>query len=42
VSEQAMLAAYPALRAEDLVNSWNYARSQATEMDRQIRDNETA
>ncbi len=42
VSEQALLAAYPSLRAEDLVNSWNYARSHATEIDRQIRDNETA
>ncbi len=42
VTEQVLLAAYPALRAEDLVNSWNYARSHAIEMDRQIHDNETA
>ena len=41
-AEQVLLAAYPALRAEDLVNAWNYARSHAAEMDRQIRDNETA
>jgi uncharacterized protein (DUF433 family) len=42
VSEQVLLASYPALRAEDLVNAWNYARSHAAEIDRQIRDNETA
>jgi uncharacterized protein (DUF433 family) len=42
VTEQALLAAYPSLRAEDLVNSWNYARSHATEIDRQIHDDETA
>ena len=42
VAEQVLLAAYPALRAEDLVNAWNYARSHAAEMDRQIRENETA
>ena len=42
VSEQVLLAAYPSLRAEDLVNSWNYARSHAAEIDRQISDNETA
>jgi uncharacterized protein (DUF433 family) len=42
VTEQALLAAYPALRAEDLVNAWNFARSHAAEMDRQILENETA
>jgi uncharacterized protein (DUF433 family) len=42
VSEQVLLAAYPSLRAEDLVNAWNYARAHAAEMDRQIRDNESA
>ena len=42
VTEQVLLAAYPALRAEDLVNAWNYARSHAGEMDRQISENETA
>ncbi len=41
-SEQTLLAAYPSLRAEDLVNAWAYARSHATEIDEQIRDNETA
>jgi uncharacterized protein (DUF433 family) len=42
VTEQVLLAAYPTLRAEDLVNARNYARSHATEIDLQIRDNETA
>ncbi len=41
-SEQALLAAYPQLRAEDLVNAWAYARSHAGEIESQIRDNETA
>lgn len=41
-SEQALLAAYPNLRAEDLVNAWAYARSHAEEIDSQIRENETA
>jgi uncharacterized protein (DUF433 family) len=42
VSEQALLAAYPSLRAEDLVNAWAYARSHAAEIESQIRANETA
>lgn len=42
VSEQALLAAYPTLRAEDLVNAWAYARSHAAEIESQIRENETA
>jgi uncharacterized protein (DUF433 family) len=41
-SEQALLAAYPHLRAEDLVNAWAYARSHAIEIESQIRENETA
>ncbi len=41
-SEQALLAAYPTLRAEDLVNAWAYARAHATEIDAQIRENEAA
>jgi uncharacterized protein (DUF433 family) len=41
-SEQALLAAYPNLRAEDLVNTWAYARSHAAEIEAQIRENETA
>ena len=41
-SEQVLLAGYPTLRAEDLVNAWAYARSHAAEIDAQIRDNESA
>jgi len=41
-SEQQLLAAYPSLRAEDLVNAWAYARAHAAEIDAQIRENETA
>jgi len=41
-TEQALLAAYPSLRAEDLVNAWAYARAHAAEIDVQIRENETA
>jgi uncharacterized protein (DUF433 family) len=41
-SEQELLAAYPSLRAEDLVNAWAYARSHAAEIEAQIRANEAA
>ena len=41
-SEHALLAAYPSLRAEDLVNAWAYARSHAVEIDAQISENEAA
>ena len=41
-SEQALLAAYPSLRAEDLVNAWAYARSHVAEIEAQIHDNESA
>ncbi len=41
-TEQALLAAYPSLRAEDLVNAWNYARAHAAEIGTQIRENEAA
>jgi uncharacterized protein (DUF433 family) len=41
-SEHELLAAYPSLRAEDLVNAWAYARSHSAEMDAQIRENEAA
>jgi uncharacterized protein (DUF433 family) len=41
-TEQALLAAYPSLRAEDLVNAWNYARAHAAEIEAQIRENEAA
>jgi len=41
-SEQALLAAYPSLRAVDLANAWAYARSHAADMEARIRENETA
>ncbi len=41
-SEQELLAAYPSLRAEDLVNAWAFARAHAVEIDARIRENETA
>jgi uncharacterized protein (DUF433 family) len=41
-SEQALLAAYPSLRAEDLVNAWAYARAHDEEIESQVRENETA
>jgi uncharacterized protein (DUF433 family) len=41
-SEQALLAAYPALRAEDLANAWAYVRSHVPEIEAQIRENEAA
>jgi uncharacterized protein (DUF433 family) len=42
VTEQALLAAYPTLRAEDLVNAWSYARARSQQIETQIRDNESA
>src|SRR5947209_19381202 len=41
-SEHTLLAAYPSLRAEDLVNAWAYARSHTAEIETQIRENEAA
>jgi len=40
--EQALLAAYPSLRAEDLVNAWAYERSHAAEIETQIREDESS
>jgi uncharacterized protein (DUF433 family) len=40
-SEQALLIAYPSLRAEDLANAWGYVRSHRPEIEAQIRDNES-
>ena len=42
VTEQMLLASYPSLRGEDLVNARNYARAHAAEIDVQIRENESA
>lgn len=41
-TEQELLAAYPSLRAEDLVNAWAYARANAAEIETQIRGNDAA
>ncbi|NQW99904.1 DUF433 domain-containing protein [bacterium] len=39
-SEAELLADFPTLTAEDLANTWNYARSHREEMDREIAANE--
>jgi uncharacterized protein (DUF433 family) len=41
-SEQELLAAYPSLGAEDLVNAWSYARAHQAEIEARIRENEAA
>jgi uncharacterized protein (DUF433 family) len=42
LSEAELLGAYPTLRAEDLANAWAYYRSQKTEIEQQIQENEAA
>jgi uncharacterized protein (DUF433 family) len=42
ISEEELLRAYPALRAEDLANAWAYVRSHRIEIEDQIRENEAA
>ena len=39
-TEAQILAAFPVLRAADLVNAWTYVASHAEEIERQIRENE--
>jgi uncharacterized protein (DUF433 family) len=41
-TEADLLRLYPGLRAEDLASAWAYVRSHEDEIDRQIRDNESA
>lgn len=41
-SEVEILRSYPTLRAQDLVNTWAYARSHREEIERQRRENEEA
>lgn len=41
-SEADLLAGYPSLRAEDLVNAWAYARAHQDEIDRLIAEHESA
>lgn len=42
LSEAGLLDAYPSLRAQDLVNAWNYVRRHREEIEREIRENEEA
>jgi uncharacterized protein (DUF433 family) len=42
MSEADLLANYPTLRAEDLVNAWAYVQANRQEIEAQIRDNEAA
>lgn len=41
-SEADLLRSYPALRAEDLANTWAYYRTHKEEIEQQIRENEEA
>jgi uncharacterized protein (DUF433 family) len=40
-TEQELLAAYPSLRAEDLVNAWGYARSHTAGIEAETSANES-
>jgi uncharacterized protein (DUF433 family) len=42
ISEADILRSYPTLRAEDLVNAWNYVDAHRQELESQIQDNENA
>ena len=42
MTEAEILASYPTLRAEDLINAWAYYRLYQDEIDDQIADNEAA
>ena len=41
-TEAELLAAYPTLRAEDLMNAWVYVRAHGPEIEQQIHENEAA
>ncbi len=41
-TEAELLQWYPTLRAQDLATAWAYVRSHATEIDREIQENEAA
>jgi uncharacterized protein (DUF433 family) len=41
-SDADILRSYPALRADDLINAWAYARAHPDEVEEQIRANEAA
>ena len=40
-SEEELLRSYPTLRADDIANAWAYVRSHRSEIDDQVRDNES-
>jgi uncharacterized protein (DUF433 family) len=40
LTEAQILAAFPGLRATDLVNAWSFVADHQDEIDRQIRENE--
>jgi uncharacterized protein (DUF433 family) len=42
LSEAQILAAFPSLRAADLVNAWSYVATHMAEIEREIRENEEA
>lgn len=42
LSEAELLASYPTLRAEDLINAWTYARMYPDEIEGAIAENEVA
>lgn len=42
LGEADLLASYPTLRAEDLINAWAYARINPEEIDKTIAENEAA
>lgn len=42
LSEAAILANYPTLRAEDLANAWSFVRNHTHKIEQQIRENEEA
>ena len=39
MTDAELLADYPSLNAEDLVNAWQYARTHGEEIDREIAAN---
>jgi uncharacterized protein (DUF433 family) len=41
-TEADLLRLYPGLQAEDLASAWAYVRAHRDDIDRQIRDNESA
>jgi uncharacterized protein (DUF433 family) len=42
IPESDILKSFPALRAEDLVNAWNYVDAHPSEIESEIRENEEA